>query len=306
MEIFEGIKENLPSIDNLGKYTTINIDGSVMMTMIRNVGEKWTEKFEFVPPIFKEYVIRTDDIALIKQEIENECDLRATQAEKEKFVRKRLTELKKAFKNFAIMRYHYYLIRWQTETSFTILYYEAGKKKMYLYVQYKYENNEMAFDTDIEVLSNDLIERFKENSAESDGFAYSMILFVLSVSDYLLNYTNKIEYITDENGQPFRKATRAKARKNQKTNIPDTDRRNIYYKSKIKVYEVSAEEITNYKKKKYRKIKQSWFVRGYYQRYGKEKIPRYIPPRINHRHGVDVSATPKEGNLYEMEVVEET
>ena len=182
-------------------------------------------------------------------------------------------------------RYNVSLVRWQTDTSFTILHYANGKKTFYILVEYVFdENNEKSITIDLEVLSKKWSISYSE---ELQNMVQSLVMFILSVSDFLLNYTDKVQYVTEnENGEKLKKTKNTKKKRvESKKSIPKGKKQNVInYRSAIKVYEVDADDVVNYKKRKYRKIKNSWFVRGYYERYGKEKIPKYIPPRINRRN----------------------
>ena len=256
--------KDLPSLEKLSNYTTISVHGE----MAENLSDMFEKAYQekkvcFVPPLFSEYVIKVDyGTEKLNKEITEVFG-----KEIDEQIMNRLTNL----------RYLYFFVAWETASKFHIVYFCEEKKRFHLTVNYIYdENNEPNLNVQIFHLSARCKKYYDNNQQELTQMGYGIVLYVLSISDYLLSYTNRIEYIDE-------KAVK-KLKQRHSRNV-DTDNQSIIYlKSKKKRYDVSAEEIENYQKRKYRKIKNSWFVRGYYQRYGKEKIPRYIPPRINRRN----------------------
>lgn len=312
-------KDHLPTLNDTKRMTMIQLEGKMANDAINRIGKQLHDNFTFVPPIFEEYVVVTDDSDMILTAIEEEyCTSKMSADKKAKVISKQLAALRKKFRNFDDLTHHYIYVKWLSDTSFSLVFFEAGKKRLYITVQYIYDQQgQMSCDADVDVLSNIYKDAYLKD--DLTDLAYGVILLVMFASDYLLNYTDKVEYVLDDNNEPFKKPkkdikpadTDKKQNDTQFTTVGNAEHKEdnqaeqdkktkVYYKSKIKLYEISVDDVLNYKKRKYRKIKQSWFVRGYYQRFGKAKIPRYIPPRINYRHGI--TTPPKIGNLYELDI----
>lgn len=285
---FELIKELYPKYESLGKFTTIEVtETESILKAIEEIRQRFLHKVEFIPPVFSEYVISIDISRTLRKSFDEEVSELyplLTGDEREQ----KIDELIQKNKDFyEENQYQKYLIRWQDEITFTVLIYFAKRKKIYLQCRYEYDVDDMtALQIGISVISDDYKRETEERGHQwLQEFCKRQVFFILAISDFMLNYTDKIQYEKIEY-----KPTKTINKQESKTR--EHRDRKLILKSKRKKYVLIDNDISEYKKRKYRKIKSSWFVRGYYERFGKDKVIKYIPPRINHRN-LDKKDEPK-------------
>lgn len=279
MELDE-IYEDFPKFESLNKYTSIRVEQNpTTLKVIDEIQRKFSNKMEFIPPLFTEYVI---ELGLSQQDIRQAFYESVKQREpylsvhEQRRKAERLINSNKVLSDETLLQK--YLIRWHDEITFTVLIYINGKKKLYIMCRYEYNVSDLThlyFDV---IIMSDEFKREKRTRGDEwfQTFCQRQIFFVLAIADFMLNYTDKVQYETISYTPKESSQTTVSKKVSSKT-------KNIVLKSKKKKYIITEKDTAECKKRQYRKIKSSWFVRGYYQRFGKEKKIKYIPPRINHR-----------------------
>lgn len=282
-----------PKYDKLKRYTTITVpDNSDVMTELSVLKNKLSSDFQFVPPVFSEYVISVDLTSHYTQIALNEMYNYALSKNSDllsvnKFIKQNKNKvLRDTYNEMPLSRD--YLVCWHSHTDFSVLCYDLGKKVMFINATYGFDKESKAF---LSIRSSPLNNAYS-TLYQSDVEQYRReceirVLWVLAISKFLLEYTDKIQYekivyhpdddtsTTKDTKQQYQQGN--KSHNNSNHNV-------IVLKSKVKKYDISIDDIQNCKRRKYTKAKSSWFVRGYYQHYGKDKILKYIPPRINKRN----------------------
>lgn len=277
----------IPSLEKLKKYTTVEVLGTSEEKLQKNLFAENDNEVKFIPPLFEQYVIQVDNTDMYREAIkelivERKLKISNTDNDIDKYIAKNPN-----------LRYVYWLVRWKSETNFSIVVYSEGKKRLYIDVSYEYdEHGKRNIAVASETLSGEFNRIYSKKENELKDMCLGITLSVMAISDYLLNYSEKVKYVDTEKTKKKSVSQNKKSAKQSSTSI--------YLKSEIKRYIVTGEEIENYKKKKYQLVKNSWYVRGYYQRYGKEKKPKYIPPRINRRNK-NIDDTP-EAMRYKVDV----
>lgn len=293
---FEAIKEDFPKYEKLQKYTSIKLEcGTSVTDTISDIQQRLAENLKFVPPLFSEYVIEKTDISNLVECFRNEVVRAYPQIddeERDKKIQEVYEKYMKSFPNTGVTKY---LVRWQDEVTFTVLIYVDGKKKMYIKNRYDFnERNLSQISIQAKILSADVKAEFDEKEEEEGkrlfiDFCKKETISVLAITEFVLDYTNKIQYEKIEYIPNTTYNSTHSAHSNKSKN--KTRNSSIVLKSKKKQYIITLDDVSAYKNRKYRKIKNSWFVRGYYERYGKEKKLKYIPPRINHRNPEKLTET---------------
>lgn len=247
------------SIKKIMQKTTIEISGE-MVDKIYN--KYWYEvKDKFVPPLFDEFVIKiVDKDATYSMIYKNFCEtdknfLFLPAEQKEKIVKDfmKREKLPKDKINCIYCKY-------ETATDWTLILVDNTVNKKVMNISLHY-------------CADDELDE-KEITIEKKQALDSTLLLFLSICDYVQNYSQIVEY-SQIDVEPVKKIEGRKKSYNKGYS------QKIRLKSKRKKYVISAE--TETERKKYNKIKACWYVRGYYQHYGKQKILKYIPPRINRR-----------------------
>lgn len=262
----------IPSLEKLKKYTTIEVLGTSEEKLQKNLFAENDNEVKFIPPLFEQYVIKVDNTDMCREAIkelivERKLKISNTDKDIDKYIAKNQS-----------LRYVYWLVRWKSETNFSVIVYSENKKRLHIDINYEYdEHGKRNIAVNSETLSGEFDRIYSKKKNELEKMCLGITLSVMAISDYLLNYSEKVKYVDVEKAKKNSVSQNRKHTKQSSTN-------SIYLKSEIKRYVVTGEEIENYKKKKYQLVKNSWYVRGYYQRYGKEKKPKYIPPRINRRN----------------------
>lgn len=262
----------IPSLEKLKKYTTIEVLGTSEEKLQKNLFAENDNEVKFIPPLFEQYVIKVDNTDMCREAIkelivEKKLKISNTDKDIDKYIAKNQS-----------LQYVYWLVRWKSETNFSVIVYSENKKRLHIDINYEYdEHGKRNIAVNSETLSGEFDRIYSKKKNELEEMCLGITLSVMAISDYLLNYSEKIKYVDVEKAKKNSVSQNRKHTKQSSTN-------SIYLKSEIKRYVVTGEEIENYKKKKHQLVKNSWYVRGYYQRYGKEKKPKYIPPRINRRN----------------------
>lgn len=277
-----------PKYEKLKKYTTISIpDDESVVNILSEQKDILLSDFQFIPPVFSEYVITTDLTThytkLVMDELYNYALERRKFQELSKvksFVEQNKEAfLRETYNGAELCRAN--LVRWDSEKSFSVLCYDLEKKVLFIYANYDFDENGMA---KLSLASAPLCDGYKElydnDIAQYRNECQTRVLWVLAVSKFLLDYTNKVQYEKVEYISSKTPHSSSPLDKSRKSNDSKTT---ITLKSRIRRYDISLDDVVNFKKRKYTPIKSSWFVRGYYQHFGKDKVLKYIPPRINKR-----------------------
>lgn len=262
------------SIKKIMQKTTIEISGE-MVDKIYN--KYWYEvKEKFVPPLFDEFVIKiVDKDATYSMIYQNFCEtnknfLFLPAEQKEKIVKDfmKREKLPKDKINCIYCKY-------DTATDWTLILVDntVNKKVMNISLHYCADDEESKSKYNAELFFYDELDE-KEITIKKKQALDSTLLLFLSICDYVQNYSQIVEY-SQIDVEPVKKIEGRKKSYNKGYS------QKIRLKSKRKKYVISTE--TERERKKYNKIKACWYVRGYYQHFGKEKVLKYIPPRINRR-----------------------
>lgn len=281
-----------PKYDKLKRYTTITVpDDADIVSELSSLKDKLLSDFHFVPPIFSEYVITADlTTHYTKLVLDEMYDYALSKNYDLSSINRYIKEnkdkvLSDTYKGLPLCRNN--LVRWHSETEFSVLCYDLGKKVLFVNATYDFNKDGKAFlSIRSSPLNNAYSYLYERDIEQYRRECEQRVLWVLAVSKFLLEYTDKVQYEkiayypknTSSNTQNTeRQAQNNKIRNNSNNNI-------IVLNSKVKRYTISIDDIHNCKKRKYTPIKSSWFVRGYYQHFGRDKVLKYIPPRINKRN----------------------
>lgn len=286
--LFEEINENFPKYSVLGKYTSIEVEQtSDILEVVDKLQMRFYKNIEFIPPLFSEYVVRLillkeEQLAEIREAIRIKYPDMSPKQQEEAAQRILKGDTDKLAQTF--------LIRWADELTFTILIYMNGMKTLYIKVRYEYTDEGLThLNMNCQIISAKFqAEKYNRGEEWFRSFCQRQVFFIMALADYMLNYTDKVEYerilyTPNKSSQNSNKVKRQNGNKS----------RNIVLKSRIKKYIISNEDAQSCKKRNYRKITNSWFVRGYYQHFGADKHIKYIPPRINHRKDCEDAPDPK-------------
>lgn len=279
------------SLSKILTKTTIEITEK----FVEKVWDKLIDKattYQFVPPLFDEYVVKRvgkgdmrkvliDSILSNNRENIpiNEIPLYVDYCIKDGQVSADIVT--------------YYYVKWLSATEYRIVIYTNAtnteiynKYKCIYEIDYRYEASQEKKEGE----GNYLILRVFDsiNNCElSDEqvienkftffIAHNAFQIVNIVSYYMQHYSPEVEYKEI-------KATQLKKGKNTNNGNNGYSQR-VVLKSKVKKYILNEQKYKENLKsiRTYKKTKTCWYVRGYYQHYGKEKILKYIPPRINYR-----------------------
>lgn len=204
----------------------------------------------------------------------------------------------------------YYCIQYSSATEWSVTVFEGQRHTKTWIVECSYINepDEYGNNYTINVISTSssvdfsvVPEQVKAQIQASNMAEYAQCIgaFALDivnvVSYYMQHYDPDIEYSV------VKATPLSKIKKEKQVHGNLGYEQKIVLKSKIKKYVLTSDTYSTDVKKirKYRKTKPCWYVRGYYQHYGQEKVLKYIPPRINYRKNVSRSENPK-SNVYQI------
>jgi len=283
---------NLPNINKLDKFTTIELQDEPEITnLMRDEIKKLKNDFKFIPPLFNQYVICMDITERYRQFSYEEFEKQSIPPNE---YDKRWKQALKYFGGEPL--YSKDLIQWYDEKTFFVLNYTLNKKTFIARVEYKFKDDKAYLDITSYAIAKDYIEMQKNEFNTYKKDVADKVLFILAVSNYMLTYNNNVEYEKIE----YRTANNENKNHSQQSNNKSSVKKNnkITLKSKKTKYIITKEDIENAKKRKYTPIKPSWYVRGYYQRFGKNKEVKYVPPRINKRHPDKLAKPEPEKSVY--------
>lgn len=254
---------------------------------------------EFIPPLFDEYVIKFVQKDSMRDIAEEFLTSQGFQIEN---LNEAVDEIIQTFANGNNDTVVYYYIKWTSATEFTCTQFlgagNNSKFKRFMEISYQYEDSSNKGEACYKVVkAYDYSENKEINlTKETDKDIIQNLVYPLQLSNtvayYMQHYSPELEYKSIK-ASPLTKTKNI-------SNGNKGYRQSIVLKSKIKKY------VLDYEKdlktiRTYRKAKPCWYVRGYYQHFGKEKVLKYIPPRINYRKDVDRKITPDRGNLFKLE-----
>lgn len=265
--------------------------------------EMWSDcmsklKGELVPPLFDEFVIVSRKKNGAKKLAQTELSARAGFLSLPK--EEQETKVKEVLKNitapFSYDTTDTFYIKYHSATAFDILVFEGCQHRKTALCEVRYtatENDDkMAYYTRFNNLSSnvdtDLLEEHYKTVMEY------IVGVVFVVSYYMQHYNPTISYTTI-------KADELKSNSTDKIKDNNGFSQKIKLKSTIKKYVIdqTSDETNRQRIKEIKYTKPCWYVRGYYQRYGKGKIIKYVPPRINYRKDINKDQKPKT-NKYEL------
>lgn len=291
--------------------TIIEVDNKFMEKIWDSL-EKHIRR-EYVPPLFSDYtIILTEKGAnrkIIEKSFEDNIYYSNLSIEDQK------KAIDKALKENGlpedIVRYYYVKYLSATEWKITIFEAETEKDKIEkvwtiecVYRNTPSEDGEFyGIKVKLNKDDNNSID-FNNQMAAKYGI-YNMSDYARQIGTFVLDLVNAISYYMQHYNPnvEYKLIKVEEPKKSKKKNGNGGYRQKITLKSKISRYILSDETHKNNIKniRTYRKIKPCWQVRGYYQRFGKEKILKYIPPRINYRRDIskteDLQPTPNRYNL---------
>lgn len=204
----------------------------------------------------------------------------------------------------------YYCVQYSSATEWSVTVFEGQRHTKTWIVECSYINepdeygnnyaiNVLSTSSNIEFLAVPEYVKAQIQISSMTEYAQCMGAFVLDIvnviSYYMQHYNPDVAY-------SIIKATPlSKIQKERKVNGNLCYEQKIVLKSKIKKYVLTSDTYSTdvQKIRTYRKTKPCWYVRGYYQHFGQEKILKYIPPRINYRKNVSHLTNPKP-NTYQI------
>ena len=270
------------------RKTTIEVDSEFLNSIWDKMIEETNEKL--VPPIFDEFIISVifknkiyDDMkscVLEEQILPLELDEKQVDFYINKAIKDMLNEIRYDTTDI-------YYVKYISATKLVIIYFDGLQHKKRINVEIEYKCNDIIDNVVDDVSCNIEISYFdKSFFVENTENIISYIFQVVRVvSHYMLTYNPTVEYKEIKTSELQRKKDKEG---NYCKNFNKGYSQYIRLKSKITKYVVDFEnDKKNQQLMKERKyVKRSWYVRGYYQHFGKEKVLKYIPPRINSRHNL--------------------
>lgn len=266
------------------KKTTIEFDDKFLNEIWHKMIKETNDKL--VPPLFDEFVISI----ISKNKIYN--DMKSCLLE-EKILfsdtdEKQLNfHIDKAIKSMLgkicyDMTETYY-VKYISATKFIIIYFDGLQHKKRINIEAEYKCDDGTYDVKIPYFNKNFFEDTSDNSLSNEENYENTISYILQivkvVSHYMLTYNPTVEYKEIE-------ASELEIKKDKQGNKFNKGySQTIKLKSNIGKYIINSENDKKNQEliKEYQIHKKSWYVRGYYQHYGKEKVLKYIPPRINYR-----------------------
>ena len=286
------------SFQQILSKTIIEVDNKFMEKIWDSL-EKHIRR-EYVPPLFSDYtIILTEKDAnrkIIEKSFEETVYFSNLSIEEQK------KAIDKALKENGLSEdiVRYYYVKYFSATEWEITVFETEKdnkieKVWTVECVYKNTPSEDCEFYGIKVKLNKYDDNsidFKNRMAAKYGI-YNMSDYARQIGTFALDLVNAVSYYMQHYNPDveYKLIKVEEPKKSKKKNGNAGYRQKIVLKSKISRYVLSDEthktNIDNIRI--YRKIKPCWYVRGYYQHYGKDKILKYIPPRINYRR--DISNT---------------
>lgn len=302
-----------------GKMPSISLSKILTKTTIE-VTEKFIEKiwnkliykattFQFVPPLFDEFVIKRVGKGDMRELLINSI----ISNNKENIPIEEIPWyvdycIKDNQVNEDIITYYY--VKWLSAIKYRVVIYTNAtsteiynKCKCIYEIDYCYDANQNA-----EEESNYLILRvfdsinnceLTDKQVTEDKYtlyiSHNAFQVVNIVSYYMQHYSPEVEYKEI-------KATQVKKGGNTESQNNGYSQK-VVLKSKVKKYILNEQKYKENLKaiRTYKKTKSCWYVRGYYQHYGKDKILKYIPPRINYRNKDNTKDQLPQAKTYELE-----
>lgn len=278
------------SRDKTLKKTLIEIDIAYMDKIHTEVNPKIRETF--IPPLFDEYTLKITQKSgtfnfyrrnLILSDISFK---NLSESEQNKMINSILNKqgLSKDSEELIYVKYI-------SATEWTIIYFDGytNKKQFAVEVAYGVDDNDKTYYYEIHRYSNrGTYEQVKQ-------IADYCLSCVLSISYFMQHRSELIDYDRIEVGTLIKQQSTSTTKKQSNKGYSQK----IKLKSRQKKYILTEEYVKN--RKAYNKIKPCWYVRGYYQHFGRDKILKYIPPRINYRAEVKLKNKPNpQNNIYEL------
>lgn len=262
------------SFKNLSNKTTIEVSPTFLDKIAKEALPKINDSF--VPPLFSEYCIsiieKNGNFNYFKTNLilKDKTFNSLPQEIQDKLVTETLKE-----NNCSVDEISVIYVKYTSATEWTIIFFDGcfHKKIFTVDCEYGVDNKQGYFST-IRQFSN------KYSKSEMQAIVEKYIFWMLCVSWYMQNINNFIEY-------DFIQVDKLSPKKRKNDIVSDSKQTNNNYVQKIKIkskkkkYILSEQTVKS--KKTYNRVKTCWYVRGYYQRFGKDKILKYIPPRINYR-----------------------
>lgn len=265
---------------------------------------------EYVPPLFSDYTIILTEKGvnrkIIKKSFEENTYYSALSIEEqEKAVDK---ALKENGLSEDIVRYYY--VKYLSATEWKITIFEAEKDKVEkvwivecIYRNTPSENGEF-YGIKVKLNKDDYNSIDFNNQIAAKYGIYNMSDYAQQIGTFALDLVNAISYYMQHYNPDIEyKLIRVEdLKKSKKKNGNGGYKQKITLKSKISRYVLSNKTHENNIKniRSYKKIKPCWYVRGYYQHFGKDKILKYIPPRINYRRDSEAKNSQPKPNIYEL------
>lgn len=179
------------------------------------------------------------------------------------------------------------MVKWLSDTKYTVTVL-TGRE---LFVTITVDNERLCKPRDTEAITykfhNDTVDKVEEYRKRSTEWVKHLLVSALSVTNYMLKYSTEVEYETVERGTPVAKSKDTKGSTSKPVSALQSSN-TITITSKRKKYIITGDMVKE-SKKQYNKRTACWNVRGYYQHFGKNKVLKYVPPRVNVRK--DMSGT---------------
>lgn len=251
--------------------TTIEVESSFLEKIAEEYGNK-IEK-EYVPPLFSEFCIKSytkdGNLDMFIQGLSDKGILKPEMSEMEKRkMAEALFPQNKLSRDYAELIY----VKYISATIWTVIYFDGASHKKIFTAECSYET---------EYTENPYILTIKEydkhySSEQIKTIVNLYVSWTLCMSWYIQHLNSFVEYqtISVNNIKKQTKLTNKKAVNkgyNQKIKLTSKHKKYILNEDTVKI------------QREYNKVKPCWYVRGYYQHFGKEKALKYIPPRINYR-----------------------
>ena len=265
------------SYKNALKKTTVEVEEGYFKKIHENNETKIGENLPFIPPLFDEFTIR-----IINKSGNHQRYYRDLSIQQPDFLQLSEEEKQKRISHYLRMwnvdedEIDTIYVKYLNATELQATYFEAYQHKKQMTIGVRYENNNGRNRYFIGYDEKTISSKIPKN--EYEKLASTIFQRILDISIYMQNRGDFIEYEKIEVGE-LKKSEPTKATNKPQPNKGYTQK--IKLKSKIKKYILSEE--TERQRKAYRKITPCWYVRGYYQHFGKQKILKYIPPRISYR-----------------------
>lgn len=275
-------------IEKMLEKTTIEIDSVVLDDLYNKYSSIVADKY--VSPLFDEFTIKIVEKDIIREVTYNhffEMDSKFIGlSEKDRW--NKVDDFFAKNPNLSPDRIMLIYCKYHTATDWTLIYVNDDLKKKICKIGYHYDpivkdgKQVVNYDTEFTIYANKdgEFDTEQENIDYIKSISNRVLLEFLTVSYYMENHSELVEYSKVE-VSPLRKDITSVKKKNNTHKQNKGYYQKIKLKSKKKKYVISKE--TKIIHKTYNKVTPCWYVRGYYQHYGKDKILKFIPPRVNRR-----------------------